>query len=145
MLVFCSCVLFEQKLMEGKSGGGYLRMQEKRESYTPLLLLLTCTQGLVMCWQTDSMDSTHDLCNLCVVRCACACNWCAWKKPGSYCKDELDIAYEELQPDKKGMLKYDCWTADKSNFIIIAPQKVSASVNIICTSTCLFLFETFSL
>ena len=71
-----------------------------------------------------------------------------WKKPGSYCKDELDIAYEELQPDKKGMLKiqvYDCWTADKSNFIIIAPQKVSASVNIICTSTCLFLFETFSL
>ena len=29
-----------------------------------------------------------------------------WKKPGSYCKDELDIAYEELQPDKKGMLKF---------------------------------------
>lgn len=28
-----------------------------------------------------------------------------WKKPGSYCKDELDIAYEELQPDNKGMLK----------------------------------------
>ena len=68
-----------------------------------------------------------------------------WKKPGSYCKDELDIAYKELQPDKKGMLKYDCWTADKSNFIIIAPQKVSASVNIICTSACLFMFETFSL
>ena len=28
-----------------------------------------------------------------------------WKKPGSYCKDELDITYEELQTDKKGMLK----------------------------------------
>ena len=28
-----------------------------------------------------------------------------WKKPGTYCKDELDIAYEELWPDKKGMLK----------------------------------------
>ena len=46
---------------------------------------------------------------------------------------------------KPGRFKYDCWTADKSNFIIIAPPKVSASVNIICTSTCLFLFETFSL
>ena len=72
-MVFCSCVLFEQKLMEGKNGGGYLRMQEKRESYTPLLLLLTYTQGLVMCWQTDSMDSTHDLCNLGIARCACMC------------------------------------------------------------------------
>ena len=28
-----------------------------------------------------------------------------WKKPGAYCKDELDIAYEELQPDNKGMLR----------------------------------------
>ena len=28
-----------------------------------------------------------------------------WKKPGAYCKDELDIAYEELQTDNKGMLK----------------------------------------
>ena len=28
-----------------------------------------------------------------------------WKKPGAYCKDELDIAYEKLQPDNKGMLK----------------------------------------
>ena len=28
-----------------------------------------------------------------------------WKKPGAYCKDELDIAYGELQPDNKGMLK----------------------------------------
>ena len=28
-----------------------------------------------------------------------------WKKPGTYCKDELDITYEELQPDNKGMLK----------------------------------------
>ena len=28
-----------------------------------------------------------------------------WKKPGTYCKDELDIAYENLQPDKKGMIK----------------------------------------
>ena len=28
-----------------------------------------------------------------------------WKRPGTYCKDELDIAYEELQPDNKGMLK----------------------------------------
>ena len=28
-----------------------------------------------------------------------------WKKPGTYRKDELDVAYEELWPDKKGMLK----------------------------------------
>jgi len=27
----------EHKFMEGKNGGGYLRAQEKRESYTPLL------------------------------------------------------------------------------------------------------------
>ena len=58
----------EHKFTEGKNGGGYLRAQEKRESYTLLLFLLTCTQGLVMCWQTDSMD-----CNLCVVRCAYMC------------------------------------------------------------------------
>ena len=28
-----------------------------------------------------------------------------WRRPGTYCKDELDIAYEELRPDNKGMLK----------------------------------------
>ena len=28
-----------------------------------------------------------------------------WEKPGTFCKDELDIAYEELIPDNKGMLK----------------------------------------